>query len=104
MNDDSLIKSSGNELHHLDGINSLYCLPDDPLVDDVLIPGFQTAASVDCMVGFFSSAVLASLAPGLATYIASSQNSIRIIVSPLLRPEDKEAIENGLKSEEEVAE
>ena len=104
MNDDSLIKSSGNELHHLDGINSLYCLPDDPLVDDVLIPGFQTAASVDCMVGFFSSAVLASLAPGLATYIASSQNSFRIIVSPLLRPEDKEAIENGLKSEEEVAE
>ena len=55
------------------------------------------------MVGFFSSEVLASLAPGLATYISSSQNSFRLIVSPLLRPDDKEAIENGLKSEEEVA-
>ena len=103
MNEESLIKSPENELHLLEGIDSLYCLPDDPLVEEVLIPGFQTAASVDCMVGFFSSQVLVSLAPGLATYIAGSENSFRLIVSPLLRLEDKEAIENGLKSEEEVA-
>ena len=80
-----------------------YILPDDPLVEEVLIPGFQTAARVDCMVGFFSSNVLASLSPGLATYIAGSENSFRLIVSPILSPEDKEAIENGLKSEEEIA-
>lgn len=103
LNEDSLIKHAGNEFHHFEGVDSLYCLPDDPLVDEVLIPGFQTAESVDCMVGFFSSEVLASLAPGLATYIACSQNSLRLIVSPLLRPDDKEAIENGLKSEEEIA-
>ena len=103
LNEDSLIESSCNEFRLLENIASLYCLPDDPLVDEVLIPGFQTAASVDCMVGFFSSEVLASLAPGLATYIACSQNSFRLIVSPLLRPDDKEAIENGLKSEEEIA-
>ena len=103
LNEDSLIKSASNEFHYLEGIRPLYFLPKDPLADEVLIPGFQTAASVDCMVGFFSSEVLASLAPGLATYIASSQNSFRLIVSPLLRPDDKEAIENGLKSEEEVA-
>ena len=103
MNEYSLIESADNEFHHLEGIRPLYFLPNDSLADEVLIPGFQTAASVDCMVGFFSSGVLASLAPGLATYIASSQNSFRLIVSPLLRPEDKEAIENGLKSEEEVA-
>lgn len=98
-----LHEDSFNELHHLEGIRPLYLLPNDPLADEVLIPGFQVAASVDCMVGFFSSEVLASLAPGLATYISSSQNSFRLIVSPLLRPEDKEAIENGLKSKEEVA-
>ena len=103
LNEGSLIESSGNELQNLGGVRPLYFLPNDPLADEVLIPGFQTADSVDCMVGFFSSEVLASLAPGLATYISSSQNSFRLIVSPLLRPDDKEAIENGLKSEEEVA-
>ena len=103
LNEGSLIESSGNELQNLKGVRPLYFLPNDPLADEVLIPGFQAAASVDCMVGFFSSEVLASLAPGLATYISSSQNSFRLIVSPLLRPDDKEAIENGLKSEAEIA-
>ena len=103
LNEGSLIESPGNELQNLEGVRPLYFLPDDPLADEALIPGFQVADSVDCMVGFFSSEVLASLAPGLATYIASSQNSFRLIVSPLLRPDDKEAIENGLKSEVEIA-
>jgi superfamily II DNA or RNA helicase/HKD family nuclease len=103
LNEASLIESSGIELQNLEGIRPLYFLPNDPLADEVLIPGFQVAASVDCMAGFFSSEVLASLVPGLATYIASSQNSFRLIVSPLLRSEDKEAIENGLKSAEEVS-
>lgn len=103
LNEDSLIESSSQELHHIEGVRPLYLLPNDSLADEVLIPGFQAATCVDCMVGFFSSEVLASLAPGLATYIASSQNSFRLIVSPLLRAKDKEAIENGLKSQEEVA-
>jgi superfamily II DNA or RNA helicase len=55
------------------------------------------------MVGFFSSEILASLAPGLATYIASSSSSFRLVVSPLLRPEDQAAIENGIKSPEAIA-
>ena len=69
-------------LRPLDGVRPLYMLPADPLAEEVLIPGFQAAVKVDCMVGFFSSEVLASLAPGLATYIAGSQNSFRLIVSP----------------------
>ncbi len=47
--------------------------------------------------------MLAALAPGLASYIATSQNSFRLIVSPLLRAEDQTAIKEGLKSPEEVA-
>ena len=81
----------------------MYMLPTDPLVEEVLIPGFQTASKVDCMVGFFSSEVLASLAPGLATYISRSQNSFRLIISPLLRADDQAAIEDGLIPAEEVA-
>ena len=89
-------------LTSLDAVRPLYMLPVDPLAEEVLIPAFQAAEKVDCMVGFFSSEVLASLAPGLATYIAGSENSFRLIVSPLLRAEDQTAIEDGLKSAEAV--
>ena len=55
------------------------------------------------MVGFFSSEVLASLAPGLASYISGSGDSFQLIISPLLRAEDQAAIEDGLRSAEDVA-
>ena len=90
-------------LHSLEGVRPLYMLPADPLAEEVLIPGFRAASKVDCMVGFFSSKVLASLAPGLATYITVSENSFRLIISPLLRAEDRVAIEDGLRSAEQVA-
>ena len=77
-------------------------LPVDPLAEEVLISGFQVAGKVDCMVGFFSSEVLVSLAPGLATYIAGSENSFRLIISPLISAEDQVAIENGLMSALEI--
>ena len=82
----------------MDAIHPLYILPRDPLGEEVLIPSFKVATSVDCMVGFFSSEVLASLAPGLATYIESSANSFRLIISPFIRKEDQVAIENGINS------
>ena len=90
-------------LRTMNGLRPLYVLPTDPLADEVLIPGFQTSENVDCMVGFFTSGVLASLAPGLATYINDTNNTFRLIVSPILRVEDQTAIENGLRSAEEVA-
>jgi superfamily II DNA or RNA helicase len=83
-------------------IRPLYFLPRDPLIEDVLIPGFKIADKVDCMVGFFSSEVLASIAPGLATYISRAENSFRLIISPLLRPEDLKAIEEGVRTPESV--
>ncbi len=90
-------------LRSLEGIRPLYMLPKDPFSEEVLIPGFSAAGRVDCMMGFFSSEVLGSLAPGLAAYIASSENSFQLIISPILRAEDKAAIEAGLKSPEKVA-
>ena len=89
-------------LRSLDAARPLYILPADPLTEEVLIPAFESAQQVDCMVGFFSSHVLASLAPGLATYIASSDHSFRLIISPLLSADDKEAIERGLRLPEDV--
>ncbi|MXX96744.1 MAG: DEAD/DEAH box helicase [Rhodothermaceae bacterium] len=88
----------------LEDVHPLYMLPGDPFVEEILIPGFRVADKVDCMVGFFSSHVLALLAPGLATYIAGSKNSFRLIISPLLSTQDKIAIEEGVSSVESVAE
>ena len=84
-------------------VRPLYFLPDDPLAEEMLIPGFKVADTVDCMVGFFSSAVLASLAPGLATYISRSNSTFRLIVSPLLTAKDQIAIADGVKSADEIA-
>lgn len=101
--DKSLTAMQEPKLRSLEGIRPLYMLPVDPLAEEVLIPGFQAADKVSCMVGFFSSEVLASLAPGLATYIAGSRNSLRLIISPILSAEDQAAIEAGLISAKEVA-
>ena len=81
----------------------LYILPKEPVAEEVLIPGFKSATQVDCMMGFFSSEILVSLAPGLATFINCSNESLRLIISPLLRTEDREAIENGITSPEDIA-
>ena len=90
-------------LRSVPDIRPLYILPEDPVTEEVLIPCFQSTTQVDCMMGFFSSEVLVSLAPGLATFINSSQESFRLIISPLLRAEDKEVIEQGIASPEDIA-
>ena len=78
-------------------------MPADSLADDVLIPSFQSSTSVDCMVGFFASGVLASLAPGLATFVNRSTGTLRLIISPILSEEDRRAIEDGVGTLDEVA-
>ena len=94
---------NGMTLRSVPAIRPLYILPDDPVTEEVLIPCFRSTAQVDCMMGFFSSEVLVSLAPGLATFINCSQESLRLIISPLLRTEDKDAIEEGIASPEDIA-
>ena len=80
----------------------LYLLPNDPFVEEVLIPNFSVASAVDSMMGFFASEVLASLAPGLATFINRSEGRFRLIISPMLRSEDIEAIKGSITSAESV--
>ena len=95
--------SGSSALSALTDIRPLYFLPADPLAEEVLIPCFQSSDSVDCMVGYFSSTVLSELAPGLAAFIANTEETFRLIVSPFLSEEDKKAIEEGARSVEEIA-
>ena len=87
----------------IDDARPLYFLPKDNFAEEVLIPAFKAANQADCMVGFFSSSVLASLAPGLATYINSTDKSLRLIVSPYLSDADRNAIAEGLEKPEDIA-
>ncbi len=89
-------------LRDVPNVRPLYLLPNDPFVDEVLIPTFSAASAVDSMMGFFSSEVLTSLAPGLATFINHSEGRFRLIISPLLRQEDIEAIKASMTSAESV--
>ena len=103
MQGDITLKPSVGSLKSLSLVRPLYLLPADPLAEEMLIPGFKESSGVDCMVGFFSSEVLASLAPGLAAYIAGSKESLRLLISPFLRQEDQQAIKDGTKTGEQVA-
>ena len=90
-------------LDSLSRVRPLYLLPNDPLVEEVLIPSFQSASSVNCMVGFFSSTILAELAPGLATFLNSSGGTFRLVVCPILSEEDRRAIEEGFARPTDLA-
>ena len=100
MNSD---KDKETDFQSLKGIQPIYFLPNDPFSEEVLVPTFRISEKVDCMMGFFSSEALSTLSPGLAAFINSSKFSFRLIISPFLRPEDREAIESGIRTPEEIA-
>ena len=84
-------------------LRPLYMLPVDPFHDQVLLPAFRNADEVQCMMGFFRSNVLATLAPGLATFIAQTSNAFRLVISPHLSADDIAAIQSGITRPHEAA-
>ena len=84
-------------------IRPLYILPDDPFLEEFLVPAFASSLAVDCMMGFFSSHVLSALAPGLATFINHSTGTFRLVISPLISTEDYAAIREGTLTADDVA-
>jgi superfamily II DNA or RNA helicase len=79
-----------------------YEIPDDDLVGEVLIPALTAAEEVRIGVGFFSSRCLAQVAPGLAALIASGGCPLRLLASPEISDEDRDAIERGIRTPQEV--
>ena len=98
------VEAAGRKgFRNIEGIDPLYILPGDPLAEAMLIPCFHFAENVDSMMGFFSSNALASLAPGLATFINHSSGTFRMVISPFLNAEDRVAVERGALRTEEAA-
>lgn len=89
-------------LRVLDDRKLKWRLPEDPVADDVLIPGLRAADGFDCMVGFFGGEALRQLAPGLAAFISRGEEPMRLLVSPLLTDDDLAGIRAGLTVPEEI--
>ncbi|MCY3851197.1 MAG: DEAD/DEAH box helicase family protein [Acidimicrobiaceae bacterium] len=82
----------------------LYRLPEDPIGPKVLIPGFRSAKSVRGAFGWFSAGWIGRLAPGLADYLNRSDAApICFTVSPVLFPQERQAIESGASMTAEQA-
>jgi hypothetical protein len=79
-----------------------YEVPDDDLVGEVLIPAMSTADEVRIGAGFFSSACFAQIAPGLAAFIGRTSEPLKLLISPKINLADRDAIERGVKSAEDV--
>ena len=85
-------------------IKPIYILPDDDIINDVIIPSLTIANQYDVVTAFFSSRVLKEIAPGLAHFVNKSQGIIRIILGPEISDDDYEAIENGLSTPLQILE
>ena len=79
------------DLHY----KSLYIVPRDNYVDEVLVSSLKLSKSLDCMFGFFGSAALKSIAPGLAEYLMRTAEPMRLVVSPNISEADMQALREG---------
>lgn len=82
----------------------LFILPKDDIASDVISPAMKASEEVSIMMGFFSSASFAEIAPGLAAFLQKSTRPLRLIISPYLSAEDREAFQNGLRDAEKLGE
>jgi superfamily II DNA or RNA helicase len=83
-------------------VEPLYQIPDDDLVGEVLIPAMAAADEARIGVGFFSSHCFAQIAPGLADFLADSDRHLSLLLSPEIDEADREALERGTRSPDEV--
>mgnify|MGYP005987839859 CR=1 FL=1 len=74
---------------------ALHILPRDDVASTVISPAMAASDEVAIMMGFFSSASFAQIAPGLATFLGKSTQSLRLVISPFISAQDQEAFRLG---------
>lgn len=82
----------------------MYEIPDDDLIGDVLLPAMGNAEEVRVGAGFFSSRCLAEIAPGLVEFIHRSEMPLRLLLSPVISNDDRDAIQRAVTTPEAVVE
>lgn len=86
----------------LSDVEPIYILPKDDVAELVISPALKACSSADVMIGYFTSQSLAEIAPGLAAYLCSTTEPLRLIVSPYLTTEDQEALRTGTLGSQEL--
>src|SRR4051812_33492366 len=89
------------KLAHID-VPRLLIVPRDDVVSRLFVPAMSASTRVRCMAGFFDSASLRQLAPGLATFLNDSRGTLRLLISPRISPDDHNAIERALLDPKQV--
>ena len=87
----------------LAAVDPLYVLPKDPFVTRVLVPAMRSSTQLDVMMGYFASSSFAEIAPGLATFLRSTQAPLRIVVSPFLTESDFDTLTRDDKYRADLA-
>ena len=73
-------------------------LPEDPVADRTLIPGFRAASSVRGAFGWFTAGWIERLAPGLAVYLNRKETKpIDFTVAPAFFRNERAAVERGAR-------
>lgn len=98
------IERSTMGLKDINSIQPIYFIPSDNFVGEVLIPCLKRAKSFKCMLGFFSSASLREIAPGLAEFLNNQENKMHLLISPYISGGDQKALQEGVTTHPEILE
>ncbi|MFK4259202.1 DEAD/DEAH box helicase family protein [Agrobacterium tumefaciens] len=90
-------------LEAIEAAEPILFVPGDDLLS-LLTTAIAASSSLDCMMGFFSSASLAEIAPGLASFLRSSDKPMRLVISPFVSAKDQQALKDGLVTAELLGE
>lgn len=95
-----------NSLSDILDVKPIYILPKDKnqLIDKLFVPALKSALRYDCMTAFFHPSALKQLAYGLTSFINNKPSTMRLLISPYLNDEVKDAINCGYsESKESIA-
>lgn len=82
-------------------LKETYDSDEDDMLRDFYVPVLAQAVRYDRLAGYFSSAVLATAAEGMAEFI-KNEGKMRLVTSVQLTRDDQQAILNGLASPEDA--
>lgn len=95
----------GNPLvERLNGCKPIYILPRDDVAETAISPAMAVSEEVSIMMGFFSSASLSEIAPGLANFLNNTQETLRLVISPFISEADQTALRDGMADARTLAE
>lgn len=87
----------------IDELRSIYFPKERNIDRDLFLPLAQECASLDCMVGYFTSGSLRELASSLSCYLrAPSTRKMRFIISPNLEGSDLDSIRTALNADKNL--